>query len=68
MEPVAPDGELIPEDIAELARVVYEGEVERFLDTPRQSLGSRTPREALADGDSDAVRSVLATHYEGTWA
>ena len=55
-------------EIADLAREVYGENVPSFMTTPRRSLGMRTPREALAHGDLDAVRQVLINALEGHWA
>lgn len=58
----------IPEDIVELAREVYGDRVEQFMVTPRRSLGLKSPLEAIADGEADAVRGVVIDDYEGHWA
>lgn len=57
---VAPIGELIAE--------AYGDGAERWLDTPRASLGGRTPREALAEGAEDAVRREVIRTILGDWA
>lgn len=48
-----------------LAREVYGDDVVRFMSTPRRALGMRTPAEALAAGDVEAVRAVLVTALDG---
>ena len=55
-------------EIVDLAEEVHGGEVERFMATPRRSLGMRTPREAMARGDLDDVRQILIDALEGHWA
>jgi transcriptional regulator with XRE-family HTH domain len=55
-------------EISQLATEVYGPDVEVFMRTPRRSLEMRTPKEALVRGDLEAVREVLITALEGTWA
>jgi hypothetical protein len=46
----------------------YGADAERFLATPRASLGGRTPREALDDGDVSAVREIALQALLGDWS
>lgn len=55
-------------NVATLGREVYGDELDRFMSTPRQSLGQRTPIETLVRGDVDLVLGVLAQALEGQWA
>jgi hypothetical protein len=54
-------------EIVELGRDVYGDSFPAFMDTPRRSLGGRTPRQALADGDVGSVREILVNAREGHW-
>ncbi|HEX7948897.1 MAG TPA: hypothetical protein VF494_01005 [Candidatus Limnocylindrales bacterium] len=53
--------------LRDLIHEVYGGEGQRFLDTPRKALGGRTPRQALRDGDIDAVWEVAIAGVVGDW-
>ncbi len=44
----------------QLAEVVRPGFIPTWLVTPNQTLGDRSPRQALAQGDFEAVRTSIA--------
>jgi uncharacterized protein (DUF2384 family) len=58
----------VTREILALAAEVYGSEVDRFMATPRRSLGMRTPREAMIHGDLESVRQLLINGVEGHWA
>jgi len=58
----------VTREILSLAAEVYGSEIDRFMVTPRRSLGMRTPREAMIHGDLESVRQLLISGVEGHWA
>ncbi len=55
------------DEVVSLGREVYGDELDRFMSTPRRSLGQRTPIETLMRGEVDLVLGVLAQALEGQW-
>src|SRR5664280_1878577 len=53
--------------IVRLGHEIYGDDLARFMATPRQSLGNRTPAATLVRGDLDDVLDVLSQAYEGQW-
>ncbi len=56
------------DEIAVLGREVYGDDLPRFMNTPRRSLGWRSPASALMRGEIRDVLGVLAQAAEGQWA
>jgi transcriptional regulator with XRE-family HTH domain len=54
-------------EIVRLGEEIYGDDLVRFMATPRQSLGNRTPAATLVRGDLADVLDVLAPAYEGQW-
>ena len=54
-------------EIVRLGREIYGDDLARFMATPRQSLGNRTPAAVLVRGDLDDVLGILSQAYEGQW-
>jgi len=55
-------------EIARLGEEVYGETLPTFMRTPRRSLEGRTPTQALARGDIEALYIVLVREAEGSWA
>ena len=55
-------------DLAALLQEVYGDSLRDFLDTTRRALAGRTPRQALIDGDTAAVREVAIRDLHGDWS
>lgn len=60
---------MIPEDVARALRELGYSteEARRWAASAHRQLRGRTPEQALADGDGDEVRSVLAQLLEGAF-
>ena len=54
-------------EIVRLGQEIYGDDLARFMATPRQSLGNRTPAATLVRGDLDDVLDILSQAYEGQW-
>ena len=54
-------------EIVRLGEEIYGDDLARFMATPRQSLGNRTPAATLVRGDLDEVLDILSQAYEGQW-
>jgi transcriptional regulator with XRE-family HTH domain len=54
-------------EIVRLGQEIYGDDLARFMATPRQSLGNRTPAAMLVRGDLDDVLDMLSQAYEGQW-
>jgi transcriptional regulator with XRE-family HTH domain len=54
-------------EIVRLGQEIYGDDLARFMATPRQSLGNRTPAAVLVRGDLDDVLDILSQAYEGQW-
>ena len=54
-------------EIVRLGEEIYGDDLARFMSTPRQSLGNRTPAATLVRGDLDEVLDILSQAYEGQW-
>ncbi len=52
-------------EIVRLGQEIYGDDLARFMATPRQSLGNRTPAAVMVRGDLDDVLDVLSQAYEG---
>lgn len=55
-------------EIATLAMEVCGDDLESFLAMPRRSLGLRSPRDAMMEGNLERVRQLLVDGLEGHWA
>jgi transcriptional regulator with XRE-family HTH domain len=54
-------------EVVRLGQEIYGDDLARFMATPRQSLGNRTPAAVLVRGDLDDVLGILSQAYEGQW-
>lgn len=53
-------------EVLEVVQALFEpNELGRFLASPVESLGNRTPLETIAQGDANRILELLAAEFEG---